>query len=114
MIFTIETPDRKALLDVEIWENSSLFRDGKTRSYVEIKSFIPIGEYSRYIIALASPGGPGARKAIGYFTKAQQLTDWLWNRFEGNDPSHIDTATKELKEILQKMADDLGLELRAD
>jgi len=103
MTFYLRDKDNKTILDLEVW-----IKTEDERSFVELSSCVNIKNYSMMLIN----GICKQQEVISDFDELSELRGWLWETYfagRQNTQEEYESVVKELKAILQKVADKYDL-----
>ena len=104
MTFFLRDKNNITLVDIDLW-----IKKEDEHRYIEISATVPIEAYSKFLL---NAENKDKQKIIVYFNSLSEIRGWLWETYfmgRKNIPDEIDKVSSELRNILDKIGDDLGL-----
>lgn len=104
MTFFLRDKSNVTLVDIDLW-----IKKEDEHEYIELSASIPIEAYSKFLLNAEQKD---KQKIITYFDALSEMRGWLWETYfmgRKNTPDEIANVRSELRSILDKIGDDLGL-----
>lgn len=121
MVLYLRDKKGNSIYEASIWVKTDYEKDGSSHRYVDLSTSIYIEAYSKLLISVLDFGFKSTsmevNNLIHTFDDLSELRGWMWENYfmdKKNTPDEINHVIKEVREILERVAEKYKLNIVVD